>query len=105
MNIRVKAFATFRDVMDKEIDLAVAENTTISDLLDDLMIQYPGFEDMAFERPGVPKKFVDILHNGRNIQFIKGIDTPLSEGDLITLFPPVGGGWRVTQQDSQVRRL
>ena len=105
MNIRVKAFATFRDVMDKEIDLTIAENTTISDLLDDLMIQYPGFEDMAFERPGVLKKFVNILQNGRNIQFIKGIDTPLSEGDLITLFPPVGGGWRVTQQDSQVRRL
>lgn len=92
MNVRVKVFATFRDVMDKEIELTLAENATVLDLLDNLINRYPGFRDMAFESPGILNQFVNILHNGRNIQFLKGLDTPLSEDDLITLFPPVGGG-------------
>lgn len=92
MKIHVKAFATFREVMDKEIDLTLAEPASIADLLAEITLQFPGFGRMAFERTGVLKDFVNILHNGRNIQYVKGLDTPLADGDLIALFPPAGGG-------------
>jgi molybdopterin synthase sulfur carrier subunit len=92
MNVRVKAFAIFREVMEKEVERTLPERATISDLLSDLALHYPGFGDMAFEAPGVLKKFVNILHNGRNIEFLKNLDTPLADGDLIALFPPMGGG-------------
>ncbi len=39
-----------------------------------------------------PKKGVIILVNGKNIEHLKGLSTPLEEGDTVSLFPPVGGG-------------
>ncbi|MDD1680192.1 MAG: MoaD/ThiS family protein [Methanoregula sp.] len=35
---------------------------------------------------------MNILQNGRNIHFLAGLDTLLSDGDIIALFPPAAGG-------------
>ncbi len=92
MRVKVKAFAEFREVMEKEIDLTLPEHAEISNLLAELTHRYPGFKEKAFESPGILKEFMNILRNGRNIQFIQELHTPLADGDLIALFPPVGGG-------------
>jgi len=33
-----------------------------------------------------------ILVNGLNIEHLKGFETPLNDGDLVSIFPPAGGG-------------
>ena len=33
-----------------------------------------------------------IMINGRRVEFLQGLDTPLQEGDLIQIFPIVAGG-------------
>lgn len=92
MNVTVKSFATLRDHMDAERAIEIQENATIGDLLTILMERYPKLEDEIFLEDGILKDFVNILLNGRNIAFIEGLDSILSDGDLIALFPPAGGG-------------
>lgn len=92
MRVKVKSFASLRDVMDKEIELELAGGTTVSELLKALCSRYEGLCDEIFDSPGTLKKYVNILKNGRNIYFLRDLDTVLDDGDDIVIFPPVAGG-------------
>ena len=92
VSITVKSFATLREVMDAQIQIEVGEGATVRSLLDTLTTRYPGLDGMIFSSPGMLRDFVNILRNGRNIEFLAGLDTPLAEGDLVALFPPAAGG-------------
>jgi MoaD family protein len=92
MKIHVKTFATFREVMDSQFDMEYPQGATIRTLLNDLVKRYDGVGDLIFASPGTIRDFVNILKNGRNVHFLNGQDTPLEEGDVIALFPPVAGG-------------
>jgi len=68
------------------------KGATIRSLLADLAGRYGGLGELMFASPGTLRDFVNILKNGRNIHFLAGMDTPLDDGDIIALFPPVAGG-------------
>jgi molybdopterin synthase sulfur carrier subunit len=92
ISITIKSFATLRDVMDAQIRMDLPEGATIRTLLDELTGRYDGLSGMMFAAPGTLRDFVNILRNGRNVHFLAGLDTPLDDGDVIALFPPVAGG-------------
>jgi molybdopterin converting factor small subunit len=35
---------------------------------------------------------VKVLLNGRSVEYLSGMETPVADDDVIALFPPVGGG-------------
>ena len=92
ISITVKSFATLREVMDAQIPVDLSENATVRSLLAGLTARYAGLDEMIFSSPGTLRDFVNILKNGRNIEFLAGLDTPLADGDLVALFPPAAGG-------------
>jgi len=92
ITITVKSFATLREVMDAQIRLDLPVGATIRSLLAELTGQYEGLNALLFAAPDILRDLVNILKNGRNIQFLAGLDTTLDDGDLIALFPPVAGG-------------
>src|SRR5512136_926891 len=92
MTITVKSFATLREVMDAQVRMEFSEGATIRSLLAELTRRYGGLDGLLFAAPGTLRDLVNILKNGRNIHFLAGLDTPLDDGDVIALFPPVAGG-------------
>jgi sulfur-carrier protein len=92
MKVLVKAFATFREVMDSQIDMDLQDGATIHTLLDELTRHYKGLGEMIFDTNGTLRNFINILMNGRNVHFLAGLATPLKDGDVIALFPPLAGG-------------
>lgn len=74
INIEVRLFATFREGREKKYFLELPKETKIIKILEILNIQ--------------EKEVSIMLLNG-----IDGhSDRKLSEGDVVSLFPPVGGG-------------
>jgi sulfur-carrier protein len=92
LKVQLKTFATFREVMDSRIEMEFLPGATIRTLLDELVKRYEGVGKLIFASPETIRDFVNILKNGRNIHFLSGLDTPLDDGDVIALFPPIAGG-------------
>jgi len=92
MKITLKAFAFFRDILDKISQLEITPDENIQTLLDRLCKQHSRLHGMLFDNDGQIKQLVIILKNGRNIVHLQGLTTKLEDGDVISLFPPVAGG-------------
>jgi molybdopterin converting factor small subunit len=73
----------------KEQVLLLTAGATVSSLLESLRIGYQGGTGKSGEAGREPSI---ILLNGRNIEFLNGLDTPLSDGDILAVFPTSGGG-------------
>lgn len=92
MIIHVKAFGGFREVLGKVVEIEIAEEAKIDVLLASLFSTHNSLQDMVFDESGNIKGDVNILRNGRHIQSLDGIKTPLEGGDEIAIFPTVVGG-------------
>lgn len=74
MEVEVRLFATFREGREKKQKIKISENTTILDIIKILNID--------------ENEVAIMLLNGRD----GNSDRMLNDGDVISLFPPVGGG-------------
>lgn len=57
----------------------------MGELLEKLYATYPGFKEE------LEKGFM-ILVNGKNIEHLQGLQTPLEENDVVSIFPPLPEG-------------
>jgi molybdopterin synthase sulfur carrier subunit len=70
----------------------VSDGGTIKDVLERLTAEKPALNDKLWTQDHQLTGFIHIFVNGRAIQYLDGLDTPVADTDIISLFPPVGGG-------------
>jgi MoaD family protein len=67
------------------------EASSVGEALEALFERYDGLRDRITE-DGELRRFVNVYAAGEDIRFGKGLDTPLGEGDEVTILPAVAGG-------------
>ncbi len=88
--VKVKLYATLKEIIGK--DTVFVEAKTVREAIDNLIKLYPELSNVIIENNENLKDDYIYLVNGRNIVFLQNEETPLKEGDKVTIFPPVGGG-------------
>ena len=93
MKVSVRFYSHLGDLVGKKskIDFDLEDGSTISHLLAEL-VQESRIKLHLLDEGGELKSDITFMKNGREIKFLKGLDTVLESGDEIQIFPLVAGG-------------
>ena len=69
-----------------------AKGTTIRDVMEDLEKQFPGLKERLCDENGKVRRFVNLYINEEDVRFLKGEETPLKDGDELSIIPAIAGG-------------
>ena len=90
MTVEVKVTATLQKLVGGQ-RIIKGEGSTVGELLDDLESRHPGIKDMVMVE-GEIHRFVNIYLNDEDIRFLSQLDTPVQEGDVLSILPALAGG-------------
>ncbi len=90
MPIRVQIPPPLRQHTDGK-DAVDAKGTTVQEVLDDVGRQFPGITQRLFDN-GQVRRFVNVYVNDEDIRYLSNLETPVKEGDQISIIPAVAGG-------------
>ncbi|MDQ6805070.1 MAG: MoaD family protein [Actinomycetota bacterium] len=90
MSVTVKIPTQLRAATDGEA-LTTVEGETVGEVLDALYSRYGELRSRIAEDGGL-RRFVNVYVGGDDIRFLDGLDTPVADGDEVTILPAVAGG-------------
>lgn len=66
--------------------------SSVAELLESLEQNFPGIKSRLCDEQGQPRRFLNLYVNSEDIRFLEGTETPLKEGDEVSIVPAVAGG-------------
>ncbi|SNR52806.1 ubiquitin-like small modifier protein 1 [Halorubrum vacuolatum] len=94
MEVECRFFGPFRDAVDHDrMILSVEDGATFGDLLSRLEARYPALDGRLLdpEGDGLAGSTV-VTRNKTDIRHLDGLETALSDGDIVRAVPSVYGG-------------
>ena len=68
------------------------DGATVGEVLKGLDAAHPGFGERLFDDAGNLRRFVNVFVADEDVRFLQGLDTPVEEGQTISIVPAVAGG-------------
>lgn len=75
-----------------DADAVGADAETVGAALEQIGANHPGFLQRIVIDGGELRPYVNIFVGGDNVRSISGLDTPLRDGDVVSIIPAVAGG-------------
>lgn len=69
-----------------------ADAANIKELVADLEKQFPGIKGRLLDESGKIRRFINFYVNDEDIRFLKQDETPLSDGNEVSIIPAIAGG-------------
>ena len=68
--------------------------SSLGELFTDLEQRHGGLRDRLIDNGGGLLRYVNVYLNDEDVRFLSGLDTPVKDGDTVTVLPAVAGGSR-----------
>lgn len=72
--------------------VSIEDAGTVGALLKSLVAAHSGLEKPLLDENGAPRRFVNLYVNGEDVRFLQNTDTPLKDGDELSIVPAIAGG-------------
>ena len=94
MEVDVKFYAMLREATGKKVETVVLpEKSSVRDLIDLLVERYGDrFGYYIYDKQKRVRDYLSFMLNGVNVNSLSGFETLLSDGDVVSFLPPIGGG-------------
>ena len=66
--------------------------TTIGEAIVELQSRFPGIKERLVDDNGEVRRFVNVYVNEEDIRFLQNQQTPLRDGEEISIIPAIAGG-------------
>lgn len=67
-------------------------SANIRELIQDLEKRFPGIKERICDETGKIRRFINIYVNEEDVRFLQQEETPLKDGDEISIIPAIAGG-------------
>ena len=91
MAVKVRIPTTLRPIAGGSAAVEVPAGS-LREVLRSLEAAHPGFNDRLFDDTGKLRKFVNLFVADDDIRFLDGLDTPVPDGETVSIIPAVAGG-------------
>jgi len=91
MAIKVRIPAPLQKLT-KDKGLVESEGKTIKELVENLDKLYPGVRERLYDDGGKIRRFINIYVNEEDVRFLQMDQTPLKDGDEVSIIPAIAGG-------------
>ncbi len=91
MAIKVRIPTPLQQLTDNLAEVS-CEAENIGTLVESLGAQFPGIKERICDEQGELRRFVNVYVNEEDIRFLNGVETPLKDGDEVSIVPAIAGG-------------
>lgn len=91
MSVTVRVPTTLRTLTGGEAQVDV-EGSTVGEVIKALDAAHPGFGDRLLDDDGSLRRFVNVFVADDDVRYLQGLDTPVPEGETMSIIPAVAGG-------------
>jgi molybdopterin converting factor small subunit len=91
MSVTVRVPTTFRPLAGGKSEVVV-DGSTVGEVLASLDAAHPGFKDRIFDDDGNLRRFVNLFLADDDVRYLQGLETPVPDGETLSIIPAVAGG-------------
>jgi len=73
-------------------ETVTGDGANLAELMENLGSQYPGLVERICDEDGKLRRFINIYVNDEDVRFLQGKETPLKDGDEVSILPAIAGG-------------